>query len=54
MISYREGEVVADDLEAQNVVVKLRDEAGDHVRPNQFGESVLGDRSEREKSSGGG
>ena len=37
MISYREGEVVADDLEARNVVVKLRDEAGNDVRPNQSG-----------------
>ena len=53
MISYREGEVVADDLEAQNVVVKLRDEAGDDVRPNQSGESVLGDDEENARRARG-
>jgi hypothetical protein len=46
MISYREAEVVADDLEARNVVARLRDEAGDDVRPNQSGEGVLGDEKE--------
>ena len=53
MIPYREGEVVVGDLEASNLVVKLRDEAGDDVRSNQSGESVLGDDKESARRARG-
>lgn len=44
---------MADDLEAQNVVAKLRDEAGNDVRPIQSCETVLGDHEENARRARG-